>query len=171
MYYQYPIGTVVRKREARSQLDFALKAKAALRDSEEFLLEPAHHGLAILAAHEDALSDCVRTLEEIYADRLEVREPAVRLIPGEPVQQPVMNVRVRARRDHAGAVLRELRSRDVSITEQSLQSRELTIRGTAPLADLIGLPRALSEITEGTATHWIWLSHYVPVQEDRHKPG
>jgi hypothetical protein len=163
MYYQYPIGTFVRKRQARSQLDFALKAKALLRDSDELLLEPARHGLAVFAAHEDALSGCVRTLAEVYADRLEVREPVVRLIPGEPVQQPVMNVRVRARREHAAAVLQELARRDVKIDEQTLQSRELTIRGTAPMADLLGLPGVLAEITGGTATHWIWLARYVPV--------
>ena len=164
MYYQYPIGTFVRKHRARSQLDFALKAKAMLRDSDEFLVEPAPHGLAIYAAHEDALSGCVRTLAEVYADRLDVREPVVRFIPGEPVQQPVMNVRVRARREHTGAVLQELARRGVKIAEQSLHLRELTIRGTAPLVDLMGLPRVLTEITGGTATHWIWLAHYVPVE-------
>ena len=164
MYYQYPIGTFVRKHRARSQLDFALKAKAMLRDSDEFLVEPAPHGLAIYAAHEDALSGCLDRKADVYGDSVDLGERRVSIKQGEPVQQPVMNVRVRARREHTGAVLQELARRGVRIAEQSLHLRELTIRGTAPLVDLMGLPRVLTEITGGTATHWIWLAHYVPVE-------
>lgn len=163
MYFQYPIETLARTRGADSQMEFARAAKRMLRDTDDVLFEPLDHGLAIFAANEDALEEPVRLLEEVYADDVEVRRPMVRYIPGEPVQQPMMYVRVRARREHAGAVMQKLRFRGVSIIEEAFRRREVVVRGEAPLANLIGLPTELTDLTEGTASHLIRLTHYAPV--------
>jgi hypothetical protein len=163
MYFQYPLETLARKRRTLSQMEFALEAKRILRDTDDVLFEPLDHGLAIFAANEDALEDPVRILEEIYADEVEVRRPVVRYLPGEPVQQPMMYVRVRTRREHAGAVVQKLRFRGVKIVEEAFRRREVVVRGEAPLANLMGLPAELIDLTEGTASHLIRLTHYAPV--------
>jgi len=163
MYFQYPLETLARKRGTRSQRDFAIEAKRLLCDTDDVLFEPLDRGLAIFAANEDALEDPVRILEEAYAGGVEVRRPVVRVLPGSPVQEPVMYVRVRARREHAGAVLQELRLRGVKIVEEAIRRREVVVRGEAPLANLLGLPTELGELTDGSASHLIRLTRYAPV--------
>ena len=163
MYFQYPLETLARRRTAHSQMEFALEAKRVLRDTDDVLFEPLHHGLAIFAANEDALENPIRILEEIYPGRVEIRRPVVRLLPGDPAQQPMMYVRVRTRREHADAVRQNLRFRGVKIIEEAFRRREVVVRGEAPLANLMGLPTELVELTEGTASHLIRLTHYAPV--------
>ena len=163
MYFQYPLETLARRRRTHSQMEFALEAKRMLRDTDDVLFEPLDRGLAIFATNEDVLQNPVRVLEEIYANGVEVRRPIVRFLPGEPVQQPMMYVRVRARREHAGVVLQGLRFRGVKIVEEALRRREVVVRGEAPLVNLMGLPKELVDLTEGTASHLIHLSHYAPV--------
>jgi hypothetical protein len=166
MYFQYPLETLARKVGTRAQREFALEAKRALPDTDEVLFEPFDHGLAIFAANEDALEQPCRVLEEIYADGVQVRRPIVRFIPGEPVQEPVMYVRVRCRREHGSAVVQALRRRGVKIVEESFRQREVVVRGDAPLTRLIGLPAELEVLTDGTATQLIRLTHYAPVERD-----
>ena len=163
MYFQYPLEILARRRRIHSQMEFALEAKSILRDMDDVLFEPMDRGLAIFAANEDALEDPIRILEKIYADEVEVRRPVVRCLPGEPVQQPMMYVRVSARREHAGAVLQTLRFREVKIIEEVIRRREVFVRGEAPLANLMGLPTELIDMTEGTASHLIRLTRYAPV--------
>jgi hypothetical protein len=165
-YFQYPLETLVRNRSTDSQMEFALEARRILRDTDDVLYEALDHGLVIFAANEDALEDPIRVLEEAYPGGVEVRRPAVRFVDGTPVQEPVMYVRVRARREHAGAVLQKLRLRGVRIEEEAFRVRELVVRGEAPLANLIGLPGELVDLTEGTASHLIRLTHYAPVAAD-----
>ena len=171
MYFQYPLETLARKRQTRSQMEFALEAKRMMRDTDDVLFEPLDHGLAIFAANEEALDDPIRILEEFYADRVEVRRPTVRFLPGKPVQQPVMYVRVRARREYAGAVVQKLAQRGVKIVEEAYRRREIVVRGEAPLADLIGLPAELVDLTRGTASHLIRLTHYAPVSAEGDAPA
>ena len=163
MYFQYPLETLARVRGARMQAAFAQEAKEVMKDSDDVLSEPLDHGLAIFAANEDALQQPMRILEELYGDGIEVRRPRVRLIEGDPVQQPVMSVRVRTRRTYAAAVLQTLRLRGVKLSEECWRERELIVRGEAPLASLMGLPAELDCISEGSAGHWIRLTHYAPV--------
>ena len=163
MYYQYPLETLVRKRGTTDQMEFALDAKRILRDTDDVMFEPLDRGLAIFAANEDALEGPVRILEEVYPDSVEVRHPVVRVLPGTPVQQPMMYVRVRTRREHASAVLQELRLRGVKIVEEVFRRREVVVRGEAPLANLLGLRAELGELTDGSASHLIRLTCYAPL--------
>lgn len=165
MYYQFPLQSLARSNDARPQIDFARQAKLVLPESDEIFFEPIEDGLAIFAANEDALVPPRQLLEEVYGEAIEMRPPNVRLIAGEPMQEPVMNVRVRAKRCHIGAVLHALRFRRVRIVEECLRPREFIVRGQAPMRDLMGLPEELAGLAQGTAAHWIRLAHYAPVPE------
>ena len=164
MYYQYPLETLARKRGTRSQMEFARKAKAVLRDTDDVLFEAIDRGLVIFAANEDAIDASARVLGESFANKVEVRPPVVRLMRGEPVQQPMMYVGVTARREHAGLVVQKLRARGVVIVEETLRPREVVVRGEATLAYLLGLPAELAAATDGTASHVIRLTHYAALE-------
>ena len=166
MFYQYPLETLARRKRATSQLDFARQARAALQDSDELLARPRPTGLALFAANEDALEQPARILREIYGDFVEVRSPRVRMIPGEPAQEPVMAVRITARAEHASAIVGELRRRGTRILEECFRARIFIVRAEAPLALLLGLPTAVRAITGGAADPAIRLVRYAPVEAD-----
>jgi len=166
MYYQYPLETLARRRRAASQADFARQARTALHDSDEVLARPVDAGLALFAAHEDALEEPARVLRQIYGDFVELSRPRVRTMPGEPAQEPIMAVRVTARAEHAGPIVGELRRRGTRILEECYRGRLFIARAEAPLARLLGLPNAVRGITGGTADPSIRLVRYAPIEED-----
>jgi hypothetical protein len=147
MYFQYPLEALARKREAASQLEFAREARRALRDSDEAVFEPFDRGLAIFAVNEEALQEPTRILHDLYGDQVEVRRPKVRYLPGDPLHEPIMHVRVTARREWAGRVLAELRMRGATILEESMRQRVYVLRAEAPLSLLLGLQATLDAIT------------------------
>lgn len=170
MYYQYPLETLARGRRAASQIEFAKRAREALHDTDELLSRPLPAGLALFAANEEALEDPTRILRDLYGDFVEVRPPRARIIPGNPAQQPIMNVRVTARTEHSVAILAELRSRAARIVEECVRGRTFIVRAEAPLALLIGFPARLAALTGGSAHPAIRLLRYAPVSRD-FEPG
>ena len=163
MYFQYPLETLARRRRADSQLEFARQAKLVLVDTDELLAKPRADGLALYAVNEDALEEPARILRDVYGDFVDMATPRVRLIEGEPVHEPVMNVRVVARLEHSGAVVSELRRRSARILEQCVRGRTFVLRAEAPLAQLLGLRDALDALSGGTADHAVRLVRYEPV--------
>jgi hypothetical protein len=163
MYFQFPLEALVRRREGVDQLAFAREASRALADSDDVMLEPVVRGLTILAAHEAALQEPRRILRDLYGDFVEMRPPRVRYVAGEPTQEPVMHVRITARREHAAALLSELRRRGARILEECVRSRMFIVRAEAPLARLLGLPARIDDVTDGHAVHSIRLVRYEPV--------
>src|SRR5665213_1083904 len=147
MYFQYPLEILARKRDVRSQLEFAREASRAFSDTDDAVFEPLDHGLAILAANEDALVMPTDVLRELYGDAVQVRQPSVRYLGGEPQQEPVMHVNIRVRREHAPALLKELRLRAVELAEECTRDRSFLVRGEAPMARPSGLPARLDAHT------------------------
>ena len=96
MYLQYPLETLARKRGTFNQLEFANAALRVLPNTRQ----------AVLAPHEPK-----RVLHEAYGDSVEVRDPRVRYLPGSPLREPIMQVRITSRREDASAVPSELRKR------------------------------------------------------------
>jgi hypothetical protein len=163
MYYQYPLESLARSRSGGPQKEFARRAKLALVDTDDLFARPLADGLVLFAANEDALEGPARILRDVYGDMVELQAPRVRTIPGEPTQEPVMNVRITARQEHTGAILAELRRRGVGVTEECFRGRQFIVRAEAPLALLLGLPAALDRLTDGSAAHAIRLVRYAPV--------
>lgn len=166
MYFQYPLETLARSRGTLSQIDFAREAKRALLDSDDVLTEPLDRGLAIFAANEEALDEPRRVLQDLYGDHVELRHPKVRYMPGEPLQEPIIHVRITTRREFAPRVLQELRTRQARILEECARARIFIVRAEAPLAMLLGLPGLLDGLTEGSAVCTIRLVRYAPVPPD-----
>ena len=163
MYFQYPLESLARRRASKDQLPFAKEARRILADSDDVMFEPLDRGLASFAAHEDALEEPKRILRDLYGDFVEVRGPKVRYMPGEPAHEPIMHVRVTARRENAAPVVRELRRRGARMLEECTRGRVFIARAEAPLAALLGLPARLDEMCDGLAMHSIRLIRYAPL--------
>lgn len=117
----------------------------------------------LMGAHNTQGEEPRRILRDMYGDFVEVRDPRVRYMPGP--HEPIMHVRVTARRDNAAAILHELRQRRARVLEECVRDRTFIVRAEAPLASLLGLPARLDEITGGLALHSIRLVRYAPVLE------
>ena len=163
MYFQYPFESIARRRCARYQMVFARLAKLALVDTDEVFSRPVADGLVLFAANEDALEEPARILRDLYGEVVELRPPRVRVIPGEPQQEPIMNVRITARLEHEGAIIAELRRRGAEILEKCIRGRVFIVRAESPLALVLGLPASLDALTGRTAAHAIRLVRYAPV--------
>jgi hypothetical protein len=164
VYFQYPIESLARRRAAPDQLAFVREARRMLTPSDDLMFEPLDRGLAIYAAHEAALEAPRRILRDTYGDLVEVRKPKVRYMPGEPAHEPIMNVRISARREHALALITELKRRGARILEECTRSRGFIVRAEAPMAALLGLPARLDELAQGQAMHSIRLVRYSPAR-------
>lgn len=166
MNFDLPIEQLVRRSDTRFQLGFATEAKERLRARDEFVLSPSSRGLHVLARNEDGLAAPVGALRDVYGPGLEVGPPTVRLIKGVQVQEPIMHVRIALETGYQEAVKRVLLAREATLEEEHARSRRAVLRFEAPLAQLLGLPAELNQLTAGTARYWIVLSHYALVTRD-----
>ena len=163
MLYQYPLEALARRRAARSQFEFARDARRVLVDTDDAIFEAHEQGLAIFTAHEEALATPLRLLREIYGDFVEVRSPRVRVIPGNPPQEPIMHVRVAARSKFGYRVRAELRARGALLIEHCTRGSLEIFRAEAPLKSLLGFPARLDALTDGAAERVIRLVRYAPL--------
>ena len=162
MLYQSPIEALARRRATLRQIEFAREACTLFEDSDDAVFQPVDHGLAIFAAHEKALDAPRRILASTYGESIEVRGPKVRTIPGPPLQEPVMHVRIESRREDEAAVLRELRLRGARVIEECRRGRIFIVRAEARLERLLGLPATLDRLTDGSAAQALSLLRYDP---------
>jgi len=166
MHLDMPIEQLVRRTDTHFQMGFAVEARGRLPQADEFALQPSRIGLLVLGRNEESLAAPVGLLRDIYGPRLEVREPQVRLIGGVQVKEPIMHVRISLQPRFLDAVGRAMLGRGAVPTEEYARGRHCVLRYEAPLADLIGLHQELARATEGSARHWIALSHYALVTRD-----
>lgn len=166
MNYDHPIEQLVQRTDTRFQLGFATEAKERIPPSDEFVLQPSREGLRVLGRNEESLVPPVEALRDAYGPTLRISPPTVRLIRGVQVQEPVMHVRLQVALRHVDAVRRAMGARDALALEEYSGLRYAVLRYEAPLARLIGLPREIARLTDGTAQHWIALSHYALVPGD-----
>ena len=163
---EMPIEQLVRRNDTRFQLGFGAEARERLPQSGEFDLQPSRDGLVVLARNEESLVPPVDLLREIYGPKLEVHPPRVRLIGGLQVKEPIMHVRIRFETRFLHAIARTMVRRGALPSEEYARGRYCVLRYEAPLVNLLGLASELSRATDGTAQHWIALSHYAFVTRD-----
>ena len=166
MNFDLPIEQLVRRSDTRFQLGFAAEARERIPDGEDCVLSASRRGLHVLARNEDSLALPMELLREAYGSRLEISPPAVRLITGVQVQEPIMHVRISLQTEYQDAVKEAMQDRRATAEEEYERSRHAVLRYEAPLARLLGLPAQLRQLTAGTARYWIVLSHYALVSGD-----
>lgn len=166
MHHDLPIEQLVRRRDSPFQLGFAHQAQRLLQERETFKTMATYKGLRVLARNEDELLRPVEALREAYGPAVDVRPPRVRLIEGPQVLEPIMHVRISLQNRHVEAVKQALADRGAAPSEEYARAIYSVLRYEAPLADLLGLPSQLKDLTAATAKHWTVLSHYALVTRD-----
>jgi hypothetical protein len=166
MDFHLPIEQLVRRRDTRFQLGFAREARSLVPENEDFRLFPLDVGLRIVAKNEDRLAQPVAILREAFGDALDVDVPLARLIAGSQVKEPVMHLRITLPSRFRETVKRALLARGTSALDEYVRPTHSVLRYEAPLANLLGFPSELAQLTGGTARHWMLLSHYALVIGD-----
>jgi len=160
---EMPIEQLVRRTDTHFQLGFGAEARERIPENEEFALHASRTGLLILGRNEESLVPPVELLRAMYRDKLQVQAPRVRLIGGVQVKEPIMHVRISLEARFLDAVARAMLGRGAAPSEEYARGRYCVLRYEAPLADLLGLRTELARSTDGTAKHWVALSHYALV--------
>ena len=161
-----PIEQLVRRSDTRFQMGFAIEARERIPHTQEFTTQPCREGLLVLARNEESLVPPLEALREAYGAKLEVREPRVRLLGGVQMKEPIMHVRISLQARFLDVVARAMLGRGALPAEEYARGRYCVLRYEAPLANLLGVHHELSRITQGTAQHWVALSHYALVTRD-----
>jgi hypothetical protein len=166
MHFDMPIEQLVRRADTRFQLGFAAEAQRLVPEGDDFRLQPGAQGLTVLARNEDSLGQPIGVLKDIYASKLRIEPPRVRVIRDGQVKEPVMHLRISLQTRFIDPVARAMLGRGCVPAEEYARGKYCVLRYEAPLADLLGLPEELRRITGGTAEHRMALSHYALVTRD-----
>jgi hypothetical protein len=150
------------------QLTFARQALQMLPQNEDGAAEATHRGLVLRAETEAELEKFLDRLKHYYGDQIRAGSPTIRYHRSPELEEPHMGVRVLCQPTHFAAVKADLLARGAAILDAELTSRHGVVRANASLARLMGYPRALAQLTAGSAREVMWFSHYAPV--DRPPP-
>lgn len=146
---------------------FVMEALEIVPASEDYRLEPAEKGLRIHAASETALDSPVVRLRDAYGEDLLLMPVQIKYRHYDDVAfEPVMFVRTQVRVGAQPFVRSSLTARGAQILEEDIQRRTVVTRAVASMSRLLGFPASLNKIAGSDSRHWIWLSHYAPVDLD-----
>lgn len=159
----FPIEQLVTCTDASQRSQFFPHARSLLAGVDGVSLEPARHGLLLLAQSETVLDEAGRILRDAFGDTLRFSASEVRLHHEDGWQQPIMGFRIVAAPPDVGPISGSLARRSARIDDVEVRSGSGVIRGQAPLTRLLGYPRTLSRLSSGTAHATFWLSHYQPL--------
>ncbi|HET8746736.1 MAG TPA: hypothetical protein VFM98_14105 [Ramlibacter sp.] len=117
----------------------------------------------IWALNERALGEGRHAMKLAHLGAVRFTEPRVHtyLHPQRRVpMEPLMAVKVNARREHMEPILAELRTRGARMQEVELQGRRVTVRAEARLAALLGFEQAIDALTAHSGQAHTWLARY-----------
>lgn len=166
MHPEFPLECTCSHRRERFQLAFARRALEFLPQADDTSFQPGSRGLIVLAETETALERPIGIIREVFGDQVNIGPPTVRYRRGATLEEPHMGVRVLCAPEHFAAVKADLERRLAVIVDSEVNRQFGVVRATAPLAELLGYPRRLSELTGGRGQHMMWFSHYAPVQDE-----
>ena len=147
-YAAYPVQQLARSRTHAFQLAFAHEAIARLGEpAENLLFEPSYKGLRILGTDELALAEPIGSIRGWYGSDAAIGPPRVRYQLGQLVQEPVMSLVVRAPRQFAVAIKRDLLRRGAAAVNIEMHPTGFIARAQAAQAELLGYPAWLEELT------------------------
>jgi translation elongation factor EF-G len=88
----------------------------------------------------------------------------VRYHDGASFEQPWMGVSVKCLPEYRNAVEADLMKREAMIVSGETDKTQVLLQARAPLANLLGYRAALDVLTDNSARHSMWLSHYAPME-------
>lgn len=152
MANDFPFKMRVFAQNAPSQLVFALEASNRVPAGECQTLVVTRSGLVVYAASEMDLEEVAQCLRDSFATTytLDFGAPAVcfRKQNGQ-LLQPVMHLRIRARRAAVRDILQDLMERLAQVLEVDYQKQDVIVRAEVPALHLLGLYSNLRLLTQG----------------------
>jgi hypothetical protein len=124
-----------------------------------------HSGLRLLARSERALDGAVEPLQHRFGARLTVNAPSVRYAFGVPTLEPYMMVLINGPARHLSVIREDFLRRRGRIKRLD-QRGPFILEGEAPLAGLLGYRRWLRDLIQDDPYVGLWLSRYLPIDDD-----
>lgn len=165
MRSEFPLEQLVKHDSHRFQMGFARQVIRDVTQTRRFrdrvLFEASNDGLVMLAQNEEALTEPLDLLRELYEQSLVVLQPRVRYLSlGNERFEPIMVVRVRVAPRDMQAVRADLLAREGTILDEDRNRGTCVLRAEAPLRNLLGYGRELNTLTGGTGEYCSWLDRY-----------
>ncbi|MDD3528568.1 MAG: hypothetical protein PHS77_01710 [Gallionellaceae bacterium] len=159
----FPIEQLASWGTGGPQVACARHALDLMPEGETTRLEVSDDGLLMLGQSEDDLIVPRMVLRDIFGSRVRFSAPRVRLMYADGWRQPITGFRVEVDSRHLKHVEHGLRRRTAEIVDVEVRPGAVVIRGSAPLAGMIGYPRSLQRLADNSARVAIWLSHFAPL--------
>ena len=164
---EYPIEQTVRGRDNATKAELARFALRRTIDLHGAMLAADDHGVRVLARCEATLSGAVAPLTKLFAQRIALRPPAVRYVPGNPVLEPYMFVLASGPQRYLPLVRKDMSRRGGRFVHGVERGDTFRLEAEAPLAQLLGYGSWLAELTQQEQPQAsAWLSRYLPVDDD-----
>jgi hypothetical protein len=149
--------------ETQSQLMQQPWSRDARPDGTLFVAD--YNGLRLLGRSEGALHAAVEPLRRRFGDRLVVEVPSVRYAFGVPTLEPYMTVLINGPPRNLPAIHRDFLRRRGRL-KRLKQRGTFVLEGEAPLADLLGYALWLRDLLKEPPYVGLWLSRYLPIDDD-----
>ena len=123
-----------------------------------------YNGLRLLGRSEGALDAAVKPLLLRFGRQLAAEAPSVRYAFGVPTLEPYMAVLINGPARYLSIVKNDFLRRRGRI--KRLKEEPFILEGEAPLANLLGYERWLRGLMEKDPHVSLWLSRYLPIDDD-----
>jgi hypothetical protein len=122
--------------------------------------------LRVLARTEAMLRPVIDALVDRHGDGIVVHAPQVRYALGPPVLEPYMTLLLAGPAAPLARIERDLNRRRARVSRLDHDDGRFTLEAEAPLAALLGYADWLDEASSGTVESSLWLSRYLPIDDD-----
>ena len=153
-----------RATEASALTDARYANEAGALDNALLIADPK--SLRILARTERALEAPVNALRRRYGDALVAEPPSVRYAHGAPVLEPYMTLLLHGPEHCLAPLQKDLVRRRGRIERLDRHDSRFVLEAEAPLANLLGYDGWLGERMGSVVELGIWLSRFVPIDDD-----
>ena len=165
IHAECPIEQTLRSDDAETQALLIQEPWARENRPKGTLFVADYDGLRLLGTSEGALDAAVEPLRRRFGRRLLVDPPSVRYAFGVPTLEPYMSVLINGSARSVLVIEKDFLQRRGRIKRLD-ESTHFVLEGEAPLANLLGYQRWLIELAEPEPYVGIWLSRYLPIDDD-----
>lgn len=122
--------------------------------------------LRVLARTEALLRPAIDALVDRHRPAIVVHTPQVRYALGPPVLEPYMTLLLAGTVEPLARIQRDLNRRRARVSRLEHADGRFTLEAEAPLAALLGYADWLEEAAGGDVDATLWLSRYLPIDDD-----
>jgi len=165
IHAEFPIEQKLRSADAETQSQLMEEPWSRGTRSEGTLFVAGYNGLRLLGRSERALDGAVEPLRRRFGDRLVVEPPSIRYAFGVPTLEPYMMVLINGSERFLPQIERDFLRRRGRI-KRLAQHACFVLEGEAPLAGLLGYEQWIRESMTAVPYLGLWLSRYLPIDDD-----